>query len=360
LKILETDDKFRTVTLKVEDLNDLWTLYNIISKNDKISARTHRRVVLKEGTKGDRKPMILELEVESVSFHEFTNRLRIKGKITQGPEEFVSFGMYHTFNVEIGQILSISKDEWMKSELKRLQEASKFESNFTMLIIAIETGLATVSLITNFSHKRIATINKNIPGKRYEQTYRNKAYEEFFESIVNIITENVKNDSIKLIILCGPGNVKEKFLDYIKRASKFEYSGEIRILQASSGTESAILEILKSKEILTIKKNIKVVQESQKIEEIFSLLANDPDLIAIGFDEVLNASEKGAVKELFCADILIRGASKEQKLKIENIIANVEKSGGIINILSSDHPTGEQIIDLGTLVAILRYKLKEY
>ena len=99
---------------------------------------------------------------------------------------------------------------------------------------------------------------------------------------------------------------------------------------------------------MKLKNNVKVLQEAQKIEEIFTLFAKDPDLIAIGFDEIDNASKKKAVKDLFIVDSLIRGASKDQKLLIEEILTNVENSRGTIHILSSEHPTGKQIIDLGS------------
>ncbi|GAG39143.1 unnamed protein product, partial [marine sediment metagenome] len=77
MKILEIDKKSEIVSIRTEDLNDLWTLYNVIDKNDEVSARTNRRIVLKEGSKGERKQMNLILNVESVSFHEFTSRLRV-------------------------------------------------------------------------------------------------------------------------------------------------------------------------------------------------------------------------------------------------------------------------------------------
>ena len=73
--------------------------------------------------------------------------------------------------------------------------------------------------------------------------------------------------------------------------------------------------------------------------------------------EIGRASKLGAVKELFCADVMIRGVSTEQKLFVEEIITNVEISGGIINFLSSETPPGQQIIDLGEIVAILRYQI---
>jgi len=357
LKILAENQKQGEIKVKIENLNDLWTLYNVISEGDKVAARTQRRVVLKEGSKGERKPMFLKLEVKDIAFHEFSNRLRVKGIIIEGPEDFVSYGTYHTFNIEPGQKINISKEKWLKNELKRLKETSKFQDNFVMFFIAMETGLATLSLITNYSQARIASVKRTIPGKRYEQSHRNKALQEFFEDIRKIIEENLKNTNVNLIIVCGPGNTRDQFIKYIKEVSKPDYISKIKSIHASSGTESAILETLKSKELAQLKKNIKILQESDKIEEILTLFNTNADLIAIGFEEILNASERGAVKELFLADVLIRGSSKEDKLKIEKIITNVENSGGIVNILSSEHSTGQQIVDLGSLIAILRYKL---
>lgn len=357
MKILELNTNLEELTVKVESLNDLWSLYNFISKDDEITSRTQRRVVIKEGSKGERKSMSLKLRVEAVDFHEFSNRLRIRGTILEGPEDFVSFGTYHTFNIEIGSILSIKKEKWLKSELDRIKRASKFENKFDMLIIAIETGLATISLVTNYSYNHIATIKKNIPGKRYEQTHRNKAYNDFYYDIANVLVQNTEKVEIDLIIICGPGNVRDHFIDYLKEKTQFTEMTKVRSFHASSGTESAINEVLKSNELNKIKDNVKILQESQKIEEIFQLFAHNPDLIAIGFDEVENAVSHNAVKELFIVDALIRGSSRDKKLRIEDIITKIEKTQGKVNILSSEHPTGKQIEDLGALVAILHYKL---
>ncbi len=341
MKILEEKQKQGAITVKIENLNDLWMLYNVINKGDKAIARTLRRVVLKEGSKGERKPMFLKLNVENVSFHEFSNRLRLKGKILEGPEDYVSFGTYHTFNIETGQKITIIKEKWLKSELKRLRETSKFEDNFLIFFIAMESGLATLSIITNFSQSRIATIRKTIPGKRYEQSHRKKALTEFFDDVKKVLEENLKKNEINIIIICGPGNIKNQFINYLKEKSSLNYISKIKSVHASSGTESAILETLKSKELATLKKNVRILQETGKIEEILFLFSTNADLIAIGYNEIYKASEQGAVKELFLVDILIRGTSKDEKLKIEQIITNVENSGGKVYILSSEHSTGQ-------------------
>lgn len=357
LKILEKNTKQGEITVKIDTLNDLWTIYNIVSKDDLVSAKTHRRVVLKEGTQGTRKPMFLKLKVENASFHEFSNRLRIKGTIVEGPDDFVSFGTYHTFNVEPGQKITINKEKWSKNDIKRLKETSKFETNFVMLIIAIESGLATIDQITNFSHNKIVTIKKNIPGKRYEQSHRNKAYKEFFLDVKKVLDENTTKMDVDLIVVCGPGNVRDHFVAFLKENDAPIYLSKIKNIHASSGTESAILETLKSNELGELKEKVKIIEETKKIEEIFELLSKQDDLVSIGFQEVTLAASKGAVKEMFIADVLIRGASKEHKLEIEDLIRNVEYAGGSIFIFNSTQSTGQQLIDLGSLVAILRYKI---
>jgi len=356
LKILEKDLKEGRLTLKVESLNDLWTLYNVISKNDHVTTVTRRRVILKEGTSGERKTMRLTLDVEELAFHEFSNRLRIKGKIFEGPDDYVSHGSYHTFNIEINNIVEIKKTRWLSHELDLIKNSYQFEENFIILIIAIETGLATIALITNFSYNHVATVKKNIPGKRYHQSDRNKSYKEFFEAIKKILEENLKNTTINLLVICGPGSVRIHLEQYLKEHGNFSHLAPLENLNATSGTKSGILEVLKSPKLKRLKKKVKIFQDSEKIEKILALFNKDPDLIAIGTNEVLSASEKGAIEEVLLVDELLRGISKKNKKIIEVILTNVKKHGGKINIMSSNNAPGQRLKDLGSLVGILRYK----
>jgi protein pelota len=356
VKIVNQNKKQGEITVRIEDLNDLWSLYNVIAKGDRIVSLTSRRVVMKEGSSGERKVMKLKLQVEDLGFHEFTNRLRIKGTILEGPKDYVSYGSYHTFNIEVNDKVTIIKDEWLRQDLSRLKEASKFSSSFSMLIIAIESGLANIDFITNYSHNNIASISKNIPGKRYEQSFRTKFVKDFFQGIKTVLMSNLKTKDINLIIIGGPGTMKDRFVKYLRETTEEEFTKNLRVVQAGSGTESGIQEILNSKELREIKKKVKILQESEKIEQVLAQFGKDADYVKIGFDEVPRAARMGAVKQLLIADTLIRGSSKSKKLKIEDIIKNVENTGGEVDILNTNHVSGERLVDLGSLVAILRYK----
>ena len=80
--------------LKIETLDDLWHLYNVVGPGDIIISRTSRRVKIgdEDSRKQDsvRKIMMLKLKLEDVSFRTFSKRVRIKGKILEGPSDLVN------------------------------------------------------------------------------------------------------------------------------------------------------------------------------------------------------------------------------------------------------------------------------
>ncbi|MFX1474839.1 MAG: mRNA surveillance protein Pelota, partial [Promethearchaeota archaeon] len=119
MKIVTRKLKKGLIVVVPESLDDLWHLYNIILPGDQIAARTVRRVRRdSEGSRpdrGERRRMFIRLEVEEVSLHKYSNRLRVKGRIIEGPEEFVSLGTYHTINVEPGLKIEIIKTHWPQS-----------------------------------------------------------------------------------------------------------------------------------------------------------------------------------------------------------------------------------------------------
>ena len=83
MKIIFKDPKSGEIKLVPENLDDIWHLYNIIEEGDLVRAVTFRTA---EGEKADKlrakkaekKKMKLGICVEKVTFHEFSNRLRIQ------------------------------------------------------------------------------------------------------------------------------------------------------------------------------------------------------------------------------------------------------------------------------------------
>ena len=88
--------------------------------------------------------------------------------------------------------------------------------------------------------------------------------------------------------------------------------------------------------------------------EIFGIEPND-HAIYLDVKQYLANQRQGTHKSKQRNEI--SGSSKKLKLKIEEIISSVENSGGEINIMSTENITGEQLVHLGSIIGILRYKL---
>lgn len=128
MKLIYSDFKKGEAKIKVENLDDLWYLNQIIDTKDLVKGRTLRKI--KMGQEGQRKqdsvkkPVFLLIEVEKLEFSKTSNMLRISGTVKEGPED-VPLGSYHTFSIEENSIITITKQSWLRFQIDKLREASK-------------------------------------------------------------------------------------------------------------------------------------------------------------------------------------------------------------------------------------------
>lgn len=359
MQIIFSDFKKGEVKVLTQALDDLWALYNIIKPGDLVSGWTHRRVVMREGDKGERKAMTLQVRVEDVEFHEYSNRLRVKGQIIEGPDEYVSLGQYHTINVEINSKIKIIKEKWYKHERKRLKKSMERDENKVIAVIAVESGNATLGLISNYSLNISTNIRHNIPGKRFLKQNAKKELAKFFDQIYRMVREKVEKFEISLVIIIGPGFTKERLQKHINdnfQAENLEV--DTRLASASSGTDSAIYEVLKAGEISKIIANHKMSQESLYMEDFFGRLGNDSGTFTYGLKETMKAAEMGAIETLLVTDTLMRKIVGDEQQDIEKLFNYVEQTGGDIRIISTLSPAGEQLDKYGGCISLLRFRIQ--
>ncbi len=363
MKILTSDKKKNLMKVQVESINDLWVLYNTIQADDQVEGKTTRRVVVREGDKGERKAMRLGITVESVEFHEAArldeSRLRVKGKIYEGPQDWVSIGSYHTFNLEPGHIITLIKPKWMAYQVSRVQKAAQPVAETRLIIVAIDKGEACIAVVTNYSTRVIATIHHNIPGKRYEKFDRKMVealMKDFYEEVLKAIQELADRGPIDLLLLVGPGFIKERFEKRLKKALP-EVGSKTKLVFASSASESAIQEVLKNEDIIDLVKEQRIVVEARLMEEFIRRIGKEEGTAVYGLKEIQEAIGVGAVETLLVSDQLLRTFEEKKRKELETLLRDTEKSGGEVWVVSSLHPAGEQLIDFGGMVGLLRFRL---
>jgi protein pelota len=357
MKILKFDEKKGEMSLQVESLNDLWVLYNIIYPGDKVFARTVRRVVVREGEKGDRKPMKLGITVEDVSFYEFANRLRIKGQIFAGPDDLISIGRYHTLNIEPNQTISVIKDMWYDHLIQRIKKSAQAGRGYQVLVIPIDSGDAIIALLSNYSQTIIARVHENLPGKRYGKQAWEQELEKFFANVAKVIQENLSQYEIRLILVVGPGFVKEKFAEYLQEHVAGA-RGKTNIESASSAEDSAIYEVLRKGTLQVLQQDQRVVFETDLVEEVMRRVGKNDPTISFGISEAQQACQFGAIETFLISDVKFRESRGDDREIIEKLLHDVESANGKVEIVSSQHPAGEQLLKLGGYVGLLRFRVE--
>ena len=358
MQILRNNTRNGELKVLIENLDDLWVLYNILNKDDQIKGRTFRRVVMREGDSGVRKPMTLLLNISKVEFHEFSNRLRVLGTIIEGPEDWVSTGQHHTFNLESGSKISIFKENWYRNDIQRIRKNMESKSSSLVLCVAIEKGLANIALLSNYSLTPITEISENIPGKRFSKQNQKEIVEKFYNKVSIVIDENISKHPISLIIICGPSFIKERFAEkYRENLVQSKNNAKVATVNASSGEISSIYEILRNGAISALKTDFKIAEDEMFMQKFVELLGKDNDMIMYGLNQVKSCSLMGAVEHLLICDVMLRVADKDSRKIIEEILNDTEKNRGQVHILSTQNPAGEQLENYGKIAAILRYKV---
>ncbi|NCS70687.1 MAG: mRNA surveillance protein pelota [Candidatus Aenigmarchaeota archaeon] len=342
MKIIKSDLKQGLLTVKVEVEEDLWHLKNIVEIGDKIKSRTMRSLFIERNgqkIKTGKKPMILKLELEKIEFNESLFRLRLMGKILEGPDD-VQLGSYHTIEIGVNDILSIIKKTWKKYQLQKIQKSQKKTPK--VLLAVVDNNEATFAMMGSSGLKIVSDLRN-----QYSIQYEEEKTQEFYKAVATEI-ERLSSQS-KKIILAGPGFAKEHVKKIIQKNNP-EVDEFIILDSTSSATKSGISELLKRGNLDKVIQENEIAIETKLVEEFFSHLKKDDGLVAYGFDSVKGADDMGAIEIILVSDQKIKDSS------VEKLLNSVESKGGKVEVISTAHESGDQFDRMGGLGAILRFK----
>ena len=352
MKIINQDTKEGIIEVVPETLDDLWHLSHIVEVGDNASSKTTRRIQDNTGDKlrsdrGVKKTFYLGLDIENISFHLFTGKLRLTGVITRGPEDLIPMGSHHTLEVKLNTPITIKKERWPKWAIKRLNQAIDASKKLSAIIVALEDDSATLGLMRQFGIEYYGPIRGHVSGKRILDKNRQKNIVQFYEKVIDSIE---KFDSIQNIIIAGPGFVKNDFYDYIKEKHK-DLAQKSILESTGSGGRVGIAEVLKKGTVEKLTSENRVALEIMEINKLLSEIGRNSSKIVYGLKETTNAINLGAVSELLVLD------AKVASENMGDLMDMVENMKGEVMVISSEHEGGKQLESLGGMAAILRYDI---
>jgi len=358
LKILGMNLKKGFAKVIPENFDDLWHLYNVIYKNDEVYANTSREIKPDEGgyarpKRGERVSVFLGITVENVTWDKLLGRLRIHGTICEAPET-VPTGAHHTLNIALNTPATIVKKKWAKHHIERLERASK-ASEKPIIIVSIDDEGYAIATTAQYGVEIKAEENIKLPGK-LEAEKRTGAVKEYFQKALNSLRQ-ILIETHSPITINGVGFVKGDFAKFLENEATDVCKSVVDVKSVNNGGVAGIYEALRSGVLLKTMKQMRIVEEAEIIEEILKRLGKGEPNVTYGMEEVENAARLGAVEKLVLADTTLRETSDEGRLLVEDLMKRVERKGGNIIIVSTEHEAGAKLIALGGIAALLRFAL---
>lgn len=356
MKILGSDFKKGFCKLKVDDLDDLWVLSQIIDPKDLVKARTFRKIKL--GKEGERKsnvvkrPVMLTVEVEKVEFHKYSNSLRVAGFIKEGPDD-IPKSSHHTIDVEENSVITINKEKWLGFQIDKIKDAAS-DKGSKILICVMDRDEACFALMKKYGYEYLSEITGKVQKKGVED--KSLKEKEFYGQIISVLEEYSQRYGIEFIVLASPAFWKDDLMKVLKQKNA-ALASKITLATCNAFGRNAINEVLKRPEVKSVLKQERVVKETSLVEELLTEISKN-NLAVYGLEHTKNAAEAGAIKILLVTDKLIRELrEKNEYERLDYIMRLVDQTNGDIFIISEEHDAGKKLHGLGGIGCILRYKL---
>lgn len=337
------------ISLTPESLDDLWHLKYIIEPGDMVFSLTFRVVDTATDKlrpeKMDKRPVRLGVRVESVEFHKFSNRLRIKGTIISD----LDTGMYHTLNIEPYTELSVIK-HWKLDQIERIRDAIEEAKLPEIEIVTIEEGEAAIGFLRQYGVEEISRVRQASSGKREGTDARGEFFGEVAAQLKNA-------DKVKTFVVAGPGFIKDDFVKFLKNNAK-EVADKVIVEDTSSIGSSGFQEVLRRGAIERVAEEMRISREAKLIERLMVEIASDGKA-TYGYAQTKNAVSMGAVEVLLIADETLRNYREKGESDIERMMKSVEQSRGKVVIFSTEFEPGQRLEKLGGVAALLRFKIGE-
>jgi protein pelota len=356
MKIIEKNMRQGFIKVVPDSPDDFWHLYNIIYKGDEVYAYSSRAIKNDTETSrpksAERVSAFMGVKVESVSWDKFLGKLRVHGLICHAPE-IIPERAHHTLSIALNQPLTIVKKEWSRHLLDRLERATEAEK--PILIISIDDEGYAVAETKQYGYETRFEQRIRLPGKQ-EADKRVEATKAYFRLALNSLNKRWAQNHNPIVII-GAGYVKTDFVKFLNEEAPEMAKSVADVKSVNNGGTAGIDEALRSGVLLKAAHRLRVVNETETMEEVMKRLGKGEATITYGLNAVENAVKMDAVEKLIVADTTIRDAEEQQRLKLEAFMREAEKRGAKVTVISTEHEAGAKLLALGGIAALLRFPI---
>jgi peptide chain release factor subunit 1 len=261
-------------------------------------------------------------------------------------------------------------------------------------LVVLDKSEADIGLLKGKKVESLKHMESIVPGKTKKGGWSSNRFarvregllEDFLKNVGDIASKEFRERKLKGVIIGGPGPIKEQF--YSGEHLHYEVKKKVLGLINTSYTgEYGLNEMIdRADDVIS---EASAVKEKNLLERFFTELGKDSGLAVYGLEETMKALKNGIVEIILISESfdyrktsfecpecknkeeriidekfleqecskcksMMKATSKEEI--IERIIEDAENMGTKVEMISKDTPKGEQLIELGSIGGILRYK----
>lgn len=250
--------------------------------------------------------------------------------------------------MEPGSIITITKT-WRPDHLDRIGEAVRASRRPRVLLVALDDVSAELALVRQYGLDELGIISCPRAGKRYA-VKREADERKFFHKLAAAMNDIISRERIRAAIVAGPGFTKDAFVAFLREKYP-ELVSKVRRDDISSGGRAGLYEIVRRGMVERISREDRISFETSMMERLMTEIAKE-GRATYGKTDVERAASLGAIEKLLVADELLR----QHEAGIEEVLERVRKTRGQVIVVSTDHDAGEQLLALGGVAALLRFK----
>ncbi|MCC7575017.1 mRNA surveillance protein pelota [Candidatus Woesearchaeota archaeon] len=346
MDIIKHDYKTGEATIRITDEEDLWHLSHLIEPEDLVKGQTERKIKIgsEDNFKVVRKKVYLKLETEKTEYVPENNSLRILGPIKEGPDD-VSLGSYHSFNLEINDIITLTKKTWSNYQIKRLKESTIPRKKSLLTIFDREEAI--IGILTQKGFEKLTEIKGDVK-KKIENS---SGSDSFFKELAKTIHEYKERLKTDRIILGSPAFWKE----YVLKELPEETRKKTMTCTISNVSETSIKELLKSPELGKTLDDDRSALEEKHIEELMKAISEEKAFY--GIKEATEKINLGATSQVIISEKFLKESRDKGNYKeIDKLLRTAEGTNSEVIIITQKEPI-TKIDGLGGIAGILRWKI---
>jgi protein pelota len=341
--------------LRIDSEDDLWVLARFAISGRSLAMLGERRdtTTAESGDRAkaaERKKMWIQLRILTTEYKTYSNILRVHGTIEQAP---IDVGSHHTHLIEVGDEIELhSLSGFPEYDRLLLKETMTLDKKSNVSIIVVENDEIILFEVTRRGLREGATWTMRGGGKRGDIRTSESVAKSFQQQVAKeILSATTAN---KPMILCGPGHARERLRNVILTQDP---QRTIRLLSTSMAGRSGANEIIREGLADELLSQHAISKEIKLLEEVWLRLSKN-GAVAYGEKELSKAMNEGAIETLLVsADTLRNPEATIDNIPVSSWIEGISAIGAELVQCSSDHDSGEQLNNMGGIIALLRYRM---